>query len=157
MLLRVRRPATSLAPLALAAVVLVPAAGCGGDRTSSSSAAPKGVAALRGDPALLRAPRRAGEVILRAGASPRTHGPVTLDGRYVVRFEQYAPEDPHLDFGTQTAFVADLQTPGGRVARHLFRAASATGRRTVTAHGRYLVAVSFGDFPYVLRFSPAGK
>jgi hypothetical protein len=74
-----------------------------------------------------------------------------------VRFEQYAPEDPHLDFGGQTAFVADLQTPGGRVARHLFRAAAATGRRTVTAHGRYLVAVSFGDFPYVLRFSPVAK
>jgi hypothetical protein len=82
---------------------------------------------------------------------------VTLDGRYVVRFEQYAPEDPHLDFGGQTAFVADLQTPDGRTAHHLFRAAKAHGETTVSAHGRYLVDVSFGDFPYILRFTPAGK
>ena len=143
-------PRPVLVLLAAAAALL---AGCGSD--SSSSGAPQGDAALKGDPALARAPKRPDEIVLRAGASPRTHGPIALDGRYTVRFEQYAPEDPRLDFTTQTAFVADLRTPAGRVAEHLFRAARPTGTTTVTAHGRYLVDVSFGDFPYVLRFSPA--
>ena len=140
-----------LLPLVLHPLLAAP--GCGdADR---SGGAPRGDAALKGDPALAKAPRRAGELVLRADASPQTHGPVTLDGRYTVRFEQYAPEDPKLDFTTQTAFVADLQTPSGRPAAHLFRAARATGTTTVTLHGRYLVDVAFGDFPYVLRFSPA--
>jgi hypothetical protein len=138
-------------PLVLLAALV---SGCGSDSTSSSGA-PRGVAALKGDPALARAPKRPGEIVLRASSSPQTHGPIALGGRYTVRFEQYAPEDPKLDFGGQTAFVADLQTPSGRPARRLFRAARATGTTTITAHGRFLVDVSFGDFPYVLRFSPA--
>lgn len=142
---------TPLAPLA--AVLLTAAAGCGGD--ASSSPAPRGDAALKGDPALAKEPKRAGEIVLRAAASPKTHGPIALDGRYTVRFEQYAPEDPALDFAGQTAFVADLRTPSGRVATHLFRAARSTGTKTISLHGRYLVDVAFGDFPYVLRFSPA--
>ncbi|HET6509325.1 MAG TPA: hypothetical protein VFG42_21185 [Baekduia sp.] len=141
-----------LVTLQLTAALL---AGCGND-AESSSGAPRGVAALKGDPALARAPKRPGELLFRASASPQTEGPVTLDGRYTVRFEQYAPEDPHLDFTTQTAFVADLQTPSGRPAQHLFSAARSSGTKTITAHGRYLVDVSFGDFPYVLRFTPAG-
>lgn len=142
---------SSLLSVLLAAAALL--TGCGG--ASSSSGAPQGDAALKGDPALARAPKRPGEIVLRASASPKTHGPIALDGRYTVRFEQYAPEDPKLDFATQTAFVADLQTPAGRTAEHLFRAARPSGTTTVTAHGRYLVDVAFGDFPYVLRFSPA--
>jgi hypothetical protein len=153
----VPRPATPpLAALLGAAALAAAVAGCG-DSSAASSRAPEGVAALKGDPTLARAPKRAGELLLRADASPRTHGPVALDGRYVVRFEQYAPEDPHLDFGSQTAFVADLQTPDGRPVRRLFRAAAADGRTTITAHGRFLVDVSFGDFPYVVRFTPTGK
>ncbi|WP_445150401.1 hypothetical protein [Baekduia sp. Peel2402] len=137
---------TLLLPAALVA------AGCGDD--AASSGAPRGDAALKGDPTLAKAPRQAGEIVLRASASPQTHGPITLDGRYTVRFEQYAPEDPALDFAGQTAFVADLETPSGRVAARLFRAARPTGTKTITVHGRYVVNVSFGDFPYVLRFSP---
>lgn len=139
--------------LPLLVVLATLPAGCGSD--SASSGAPRGDAALKGDPVLARTPEKPGEVVLRARTSPQTHGPIALDGRYTVRFEQYAPEDPALDFATQTAFVADLQTPGGRTAAHLFRAARSSGSRTITAHGRYLVDVSFGDFPYVLRFSPA--
>jgi hypothetical protein len=151
---------TPLAPLAAAGLALALAlalalVGCGGGGAASSPAAPQGDAALKGDPALARAPKSAGEIVLRADASPRTHGPIALDGRYTVRFEQYAPEDPRLDFARQTAFVADLRTPSGRVAAHLFRAARSTGTKTITLHGRYVVDVSFGDFPYVLRFSPA--
>lgn len=140
----------SLLPLVAAVALLL--AGCGS--ASESSSAPRGDAALKGHPALARAPEQAGEIVLRASASPKTHGPIALDGRYTVRFEQYAPEDPSMDFTTQTAFVADLQTPGGRPAEHLFSAARPSGSKTITAHGRYLVDVSFGDFPYVLRFSP---
>jgi hypothetical protein len=143
-------PRTLLPLLAVAALV----AGCG-DADSSSSSAPRGDAALKGDPALARAPKADGEIVLRAAASPKTHGPIALDGRYTVRFEQYAPEDPTLDFAAQTAFVADLQTPSGRTAQHLFRAARGTGTKTIDVHGRFLVDVSFGDYPYVLRFSPA--
>jgi hypothetical protein len=143
-----------LRPLPLAALAaLALASGCG--TTDASGGGPKGDAALRGDPALARTPRRAGEIVLRADASPQTHGPIALDGRYTVRFEQYAPEDPRLDFAGQTAFVADLRTPAGQPAAHLFRAARPTGTKTITMHGRFLVDVSFGDFPYVLRFSPA--
>jgi hypothetical protein len=142
--------------LVLVLVLLAAAlpAGCGSD-PASSSGAPQGDAALKGDPTLARTPKRPGEIVLRASASPKTHGPIELDGRYTVRFEQYAPEDPHLDFAAQTAFVAALTTPSGRPAERLFRTARARGTTTITAHGRYLVDVSFGDFPYVLRFSPA--
>jgi hypothetical protein len=142
-------PAHGLAAVLTAAVL----AGCGSTGDASSPA--RGDAALKGDPALARAPRRAGEIVLRAGASPKAHGPIAFDGRYTVRFEQYAPEDPRLDFAGQTAFVADVQTPAGHTEAHLFRAARATGTRTVTLRGRYVVDVSFGDFPYVLRFTPA--
>jgi hypothetical protein len=140
--------------LALAAVAFAgPLAGCGSD-AASSSGAPRGDAALEGDPALARTPKQAGEIVLRADASPQTHGPIALDGRYTVRFEQYAPEYPRLDFAAQTAFVADLQTPSGRTTTHLFRAARSAGTKTIAVHGRFLIDVSFGDFPYVLRFSP---
>jgi hypothetical protein len=142
-----------LAPVLAGALAAAALTGCGSAGEDSSAA--RGDAALKGDPALARAPRQPGEIVLRADASPKTHGPIAFDGRYTVRFEQYAPEDPSLDFAGQTAFVADVETPGGRTAAHLFRAARAGGTRTVTLHGRYVVDVSFGDFPYVLRFSPA--
>ena len=37
----------------------------------------------------------------------------------------------------------------------LFHAARRTGRRTLALHGRLYVDVSFGDFPYAIRFTPA--
>jgi hypothetical protein len=36
----------------------------------------------------------------------------------------------------------------------LFEAAARTSRRTLTLHGRLYVDVSFGDFPYAIRFTP---
>ena len=36
----------------------------------------------------------------------------------------------------------------------LFHAASRTGRKTLALHGKLFVDVSFGDFPYALRFTP---
>lgn len=107
--------------------------------------------------ALLQAPRRPGEIVVRGDLSPTSHGPFTFDGRYLVRFEQFAPEDPSTDFTDQTAFVAALdrraeQDGPGSVA--LFHAARRTSRRRVTLHGRLFVDVSFGDFPYAIRFTP---
>ena len=107
--------------------------------------------------ALLQAPKRAGEIIVRGDLSPASHGPYPFDGRYLVRFQQFAPEDPNLDFTAQTAFVATLDRRAeveGPGSVKLFHAASRTGRRTLTLHGKLFVDVSFGDFPYAMRFTP---
>jgi hypothetical protein len=148
------------------AIVLLVAASCGatacGGGTSSSGArSGAGAPAQRAArPALARAPKRAGEILVQAQASPASHGPFALDGRYVVRFEQIAPEDPKLDFTTQTAFVATFDRRPEREGSdsvRLFRAAARTGRRTVTLRGRWYLDVSFGDFPYAIRLTPAAR
>ena len=143
------------------ALALLPAiaaiAGCGGGdgggATGTRTAAAAPAASL---PALATRPAAAGEVVLRGDASPATRGPYAFDGRYVVRFEQYAPEDPRMDFAAQTPFSAAL-TPrrdDPRGAIELVQDAARSGRRALTIRGRYFVAVSFGDFPWVLRFTP---
>jgi hypothetical protein len=151
----VRRPALLLL------LVLAPAGavtGCGG----GDVAAPAGVATTATTPSLARAPARTGEIVIRADGSPVTKGPYTFRGAYTVRFEQYAPEDPALDFGAQTPFTATLQqhTEGepdpARTVR-LFESAARTGRATIRATGRLDVVVAFGDFPFVLRFTPAAQ
>jgi hypothetical protein len=137
------------AGVAVAAVVLL--TGCGEAATSapqqrSSAAAPE----------LLRRPAGAGEIVVRGDATPATRGPYAFRGRYLVRFEQYAPEAPGLNFRGETTFVASLQrrAQDARGERRLFRLARRTGRREVTLHGRLYVAASFGDFPFVIRFTP---
>ena len=128
-------------------------AGCGSDAATPTK--PPDPAKTK--VALLQAPKRAGEIIVRGDLSPASHGPYAFDGRYLVRFQQFAPEDPNLDFTAQTAFVTTLnrrtevEGPG---SVKLFHAASRTGRRTLTLHGKLFVDVSFGDFPYALRFTP---
>ena len=141
-------------PRPLLIVALVALAGCGGDAnkpTPPPSSAKTKVA-------LLRAPKRPGEIVIRGDLSPASHGPYAFDGRYLARFEQFAPEDPNLDFTHQTAFVVTLDLrpeEEGAGTIKLFNAAQRTGRKLVTAHGRYYVDVSFGDFPYAIRFTPA--
>jgi hypothetical protein len=138
---------------ALLLATLVALAGCADD-TVKGTPPPK---ATDAKVALLAAPKRPGEVIVRGEASPASHGPFTFDGRYKVRFEQFAPEDPNVDFTTQTAFVAALDKRAeeeGDGSVRLFRAARRTSARTVTLHGRLFVDVSFGDFPYAIRFTP---
>jgi hypothetical protein len=148
----VRRP---LPALLLVAALL---AGCGDAETPTTSA-PATAASTRAaaEPELARAPRRPGEIVLRGDASPRVHGPIELDGRYQVRFQQYAPEDPNLDFADQTTFVVDLEDEAGGPPTQLFHAAAAAGARRIELHGRRSVNVSFGDFPYVVRFTPVGR
>ena len=131
--------------------------GSGGAAGGASAPSGGGDGATTATPELAKAPKGAGEIVVQGEASPASHGPVTLDGRYTVRFEQIAPEDPTLDFANQTAFVAVLdrkaQQEGGGTIR-LFRDAARTGRRVISAKGRYYVDVSFGDFPYAVRFTP---
>jgi hypothetical protein len=142
-----------------AAVVLavVALAGCGassgGDGATRSTRPQTTTAAL---PALATRPAGPGEIVLRGEASPNTHGPYAFDGRYLVRFEQYAPEDPKLDFTAQTPFSAQLapRRDDPRGAVKLVEAAARSGRAEVEIHGRRFVDVTFGDFPYVVRFTP---
>lgn len=138
--------------LFLILLALPASAGCGGDDPAgTATTAP--TATL---PDLARRPPAPGEIVVRGEASPATHGPYTFSGRYLVRFEQYAPEDPNLDFATQTPFSAALARRAGDPvgAVELFEDAARSGRRELAINGRYLVDVSFGDFPYVVRFTP---
>ncbi|HEX8158831.1 MAG TPA: hypothetical protein VF526_15710 [Solirubrobacteraceae bacterium] len=141
----------------VAVLVLGPIAGCGSDRSSTrsrgSDTATTAAAVL---PSLARRPAARGEIVVVGQASPQTHGPYAFDGRYRVRFEQYAPEDPKLDFGSQTSFTATLTSRRGdpRGDIDLFQAATRDGQRQLTIRGRYYVDVSFGDYPYVIRFTP---
>jgi hypothetical protein len=152
--------------LLLVPIVAFSLPGCGGDedggrtaagaRPSAATSPPAAASAL---PALARRPPRAGEFVARGESSPATHGPWRLDGTYVVRFEQYAPEDPRMDFTAQTAFSAVLARRSGdpRGSVQLFVDASRRGRRTLKLSGRYALDVNFGDFPYVVRFTPAER
>jgi hypothetical protein len=155
------RPVVPLASAALAALALAACGSGSGSSAGPGSGGPaegSGAEAVR--PALAAPPLRPGEIVVQGQASPETHGPYAFDGRYTVRFEQIAPEDPALDFGAETAFVADAgRRPGGQGAGavRLFREAARTGRRSVTLRGRLYVDVSFGDFPYALRFTPTDR
>jgi len=151
MLHRKLGPHTLVALLALT----LAAAGCGGTRTSSAppAAGPK----APGAPALLKEKVKKGEVMVQAEYSPHRDGPYHFDGTYLVRFAQYAPEQPGMSFAHQTPFVADLVGPGRAPKKiALFHQAAGSGRRTMKLRGTYFVEVSFGDFPYVLRFTPTG-
>lgn len=107
--------------------------------------------------ALASEPKAPGEIVIEGDLSPASHGPYSFDGDYTVRFEQRAPEDPNLDFSTQTNFVATLDKRAEIVdgeSVELFDAARAEQSRKLRIEGRYYVDVSFGDFPYVIRFTP---
>jgi len=139
--------------LSCAAALLV---ACGGGDSGSKSPAPTGPAAIKAAPALARTAAKAGEFLFTGQASPASYGPIDLDGRYLVRFEQVAPEDPKLDFTGQTPFEASLQKREGdsQGAVKLFSAASRTGRRELEIKGRYVLDIAFGDFPYAIRLTP---
>lgn len=144
------RRSTHLIAVSLALPVL---AGCGGggDSSSPTSTAPRGAV-----PALATRPTATGEIVVRGDATPLSKGPYAFDGRYLVRFEQYAPEDATLDFTSQTPFSASLtpQRDDPRGAIKLVEAAARSGRKELAIHGRYFVSSDFGDFPFVVRFTP---
>jgi hypothetical protein len=121
---------------------------------SDTSTPPTTSATSSARPALATTPPKRGEIVLQGELSPKTHGPVQLHGTYEIRFQQYDPTDPHVRFAGQTPFVVDLERRQGFPAVHLFKSATATGSTRRTLNGRYWVDVSFGDFPYVVRFTP---
>ena len=131
------------------------AAGCGDDEAGAPARPP-----MTGTtPELARAPKAPGEIVVRGEASPKSHGPYRLSGTYVARFEQYAPEDPRMDFASQTPFTARLDPHaetdvGAPRSIGLFELAARTGTVTVKASGRLFLDVEFGDFPYVIRLTP---
>lgn len=151
--MRTLGPGPLVTLIVLVAAVLV--TGCGGQRgvTAPPAAGPQ----APGAPALLKEKVRKGEVMVDAEYSPQREGPFHLKGRYLVRFAQYAPEAPRMDFGDQTPFVAYLAGTNPRAKKvPLFHRAAAHGQTTLSLNGRYFVEVAFGDFPYVIRFTPAG-
>jgi hypothetical protein len=126
--------------------------GCGG-----APEPPPGAPTASGPPPLAREPKAGGEIVVTGEASPASHGPYDFSGEYTVRFEQHAPEDPKLDFGDATSFVAALDreaeiTAGDSIP--LFEASRARQSRKLEIDGRYYVDVSFGDYPYAIRFTP---
>ncbi len=137
------------------AVLLALAAALGGCGSAGSGG---GTATLTAHaaPALATRPPAAGEILVRGESSPLTRGPYTFDGTYTVRFVQYEPSGDPVDFTQQTSFVAALEHPRtpGTPAIRLFRSATAAGRTRVKLRGPYLVDVSFGDFPFAVRFTP---
>jgi hypothetical protein len=147
----------SIASRSLLAVFAVTAlaalAGCGSDAPKPPPTAGPGTP---GAPSLLDRKLQPGEVMVDAEASPQRDGPYRFDGRYRVRFVQYAPEAPNRGFADQTPFVAYLVPAGDPRAKPvpLFHAAAKDGARTLTIEGKYLVEVAFGDYPYAIRFTP---
>lgn len=141
--------------LSLFALLLVGLAGCGGSGESSEPPPAAGIDAPNA-PQLLTDPEAPGEFLFHADFSPQTFGPVTLDGGYTVRFVQYAPEDAEMDFSSQTLFMASLVKVSGKGPKEipLFQDAARSGQTRVSAEGTYELEVSFGDFPFVIRFTP---
>src|SRR4051812_38339585 len=130
--------------LAALLVVVVVVAGCG---TTQGPAVPT-------TPATKRTVDRGTEIVLRGDYGPDRHGPVTLDGRYAVRFTQ---RGAGVDFAREVPFTAHLEQPTvGRAPPRiaLFKTAARTGSTTITAHGRYDVVIDFGDSPYEIVIRP---
>jgi hypothetical protein len=146
----------SMSRSALLVVLLIACiAGCGDGGTVAGQAPPTSTVT----PELAKKPKAEGEIVVRGEASPGSHGPYELSGTYTARFEQYAPEDPNMDFGAQTPFTAHLDPhadsdAGAKKAVPLFETAAHTGTATVRASGRLWIDVEFGDFPYVIRLTP---
>ena len=141
--------------LTLSLVSALALAGCGSGDTKPPPPIPTSTA----KPALERAPKAAGEILVTGDSSPASHGPYRFHGEYTVRFEQHAPEDPKLDFSGATSFVAALDRRAeidGGDSIPLFEAARAKQTKQLRIDGRFFVDVSFGDFPYVIRFTPRG-
>lgn len=149
-----QRKSIAVPGFALTLIAALALGGCGGE---AAEPPPRPGADAPGAPALLKRELQPGEIRVAGAASPGSDGPFVFDGRYEVRFAQYAPEAPGQRFGDQTPFVARLLaagTPPGE-AIPLFHRAAEQGSRTLEIRGRYLVDVLFGDFPYVVRFTPS--
>lgn len=138
----------------LVSLTAVALGACGGG--GGGSKAPSSTSTTASLPRLARKPARAGEIVFAGQSSPASYGPIKLDGTYVVRFEQFAPENPKQDFTNQTPFRATLERRSGvtKGSVRLFSAARRTGRKLFKLKGKYVIDVSFGDFPFAVRMTP---
>ena len=123
-------------------------AGCGGT-SAPRSTAPEPVPA---DQRL----RTSGErIAVRGDVAPEEYGPLDLRGRYRVSFAQ---RGEGVDFAAEVPFTARLeQRPRGGGAPkvlELFEQAARTGATTVTARGRWMLVVDFGDSPFAVTLTP---
>lgn len=108
--------------------------------------------------ALTASPKRPGEIIVE-GEGGENHGPYTFrQAIYRVRFEQFAPESPGLDFRRESSsFGAQLHRKPGLVEAstiHLFNATKKTGGNQVTVPGGKFYVDVEADHSYALRFTP---
>jgi hypothetical protein len=133
-------------------------AACGDDKKTPTPISPTATlttAAAQKVPPLARVPLKSGEILFSGQTSPVAHGAFRLDGRYLVRFEQFAPQDAKKDFSREVPFTASLRRASSTaLGFKLFAAKQASGQRVLTRHGRYVLDVTFGDFPYAVRFTP---
>ena len=143
-------------PIALVALLAVAFWGCGGnDKGSKTQTATAPSAAALKVPPLARKEPAPGEVLFTGQNTPTSYGTFRLDGAYNVRFEQIAPEDRTKDFSKETAFTARLRKAGSRSqGAKLFSSAAATGQTEIRRRGSYILDVTFGDYPYAVRFTP---
>ena len=135
-------------------VAIVLLAGCG----SEAKPPTKPPDPAKSQVALLKAPKRPGEILLSAGTSPprrtaRTPSTVATS----CASSSSRPRTPTSTSPPRRPSWRRLDRRPrwkARAACTLFHAASRTGRRTLALHGRLFVDVSFGDFPYAMRFTP---
>ena len=149
-------------------------AGCGGTTTKTvtetvtrvetvevESAAPAAVPSAVADggaPALATAPRRVGQVIFK-GEGLASVGPKTFKGGvYMVRFEQWAPDEPDLNFRSDaSSIVIQLNRKPGKIGADAVTVTNATkkkGKTSVTVPaGRWYADVQ-ADHAWAVRFTP---
>jgi len=150
------RSAFLLVPLLAAAL-----AACGGDDKPAPASIPTSrvpaltTAAALKSPPLARTALTTGELIFTGPAAPGTHGSFALDGTYIVRFEQFDPDDEDRDFSRAAPLTVGLRPASSMdPGFELFAAKEASGQRELTRKGRFALDVTRGDFPYAVRFTP---
>ncbi len=139
-------------------------AACGGDTETATVTETESSAAPEPKPepvvpSLGTDRRKPGEIVI-VSEGAESHGPRRFrNSIYTVRFEQFAPDQPGLDFRSESSsFVVQLHRKPGVIDSgtvHLFNATLDKGRTQVTIPGgEFYGDVSSADHSYALRFTP---
>lgn len=161
-------------PVALApviAIVALTAGGCGSSETATktvtvtktetvtAATAASAAAGSSSESAQVRKTRRAGEIVIEG--DNQTSIPRKFSGGvYRVQWRQWAPENPDLDFRTESSsFMVQLRRkPGvidGRTV-HVINATKEKGSTYVTVPaGRWYIDVGSADHLWSMRFTPS--
>jgi hypothetical protein len=150
----------------LSLVALLTLAGCGSERIITQTvtrtvALPPPSAGGNNGPTLAKQPPAAGEILVSGNTAPKTFGPYDFEpGTYTFRFQQYAPDQPGLDFSTDASpFAVSLNRRPRTTApdsQLLVNSAAKEGDNIASITGRYYIDVTSADHSYVLRFTPRG-